>query len=317
MEQSLLYLGAGLIVLIVGAEFMVRGAARLAIAMGLPSLFVGLTIVAFATSSPELVVAIEASLRGAQDLAMGNVVGSNICNVGLILGITALVKPIPCNITVVRREVPLVIGVSLLFWLLAVEGLTRIESAVLVGCLVLYSVWAYFSARHQQRRRPAQELTARKLSVSAFLRNLGLVVLGLGGLVLGAKWLVNGATSIAETLGWSDALIGATVVAVGTSLPEVATSIVAAFRGEPDIAVGNVLGSNLWNLLGVAGIAGMITGLPVGDPSLLQFDIPVMVLFACASLPIMAWKGVITRLEGLVLLLGYGAYACARLTLFA
>jgi cation:H+ antiporter len=273
--------------------------------------------VAFATSSPELVVAIQASLAGAPDMAVGNVVGSNICNVAIILGCVALVQPIPCHHTLIQREVPLVILVTGLFWLLMKGGLNRIEAAALASLLVLYTAWIYLAARRRPNETLPVETVASSSSASGSrLKHLALLALGLGALVLGANLLVDGAIRIAHQLGWSDAVIGLTVVALGTSMPEIATSIVAAFRGEPDIAVGNVLGSSLWNLLGVAGIAGMITPLPV-EHRILVFDIPVALAFSAACLPIMRFDGRISRAEGMLLLLGYVVYVLLRLTWFA
>lgn len=315
MLQPALLMIAGVILLVAGAEFMVRGAARLATAAGLSSLFVGLTIVAFATSSPELVVSIQASLADMPGLAVGNVVGSNICNIAIILGITALVKPIPCKLSVIRREVPLVIFATLLFWWMCVDGITRGEAWVLVFGLAAYTTWAYLTARSEPSEATYEELRDRGPIASIVVRNLVLVGLGLGGLIFGSDLLVNGAVEIAEMLGWSDEVIGLTVVAIGTSLPEVATSIVAAARGEPDIAVGNVMGSNLWNLLGVAGIAGTIQGLDV-DPQLIGFDIPILLVFSLACLPIMSRQRRVSRGEGVVLLAGYAAYVGARLGSF-
>jgi len=316
MGSAILLLCAGTAVLILGAELMVRGAARLALSLGLSSLFVGLTVVAFATSSPELVVAIQASLAGAPDMAVGNVVGSNICNVAIILGCVALIQPIPCHHTLIQREVPLVILVTGLFWLLMKGGLSRVEAAALASVLVLYTVWIYRAARRQPGSKLPVEAAVASLTSGSRLQHLALLVLGLGGLILGANLLVDGAIRIAHQLGWSDAVIGLTVVAVGTSVPEIATSIVAALRREPDIAVGNVLGSSLWNLLGVAGIAGMITPLPA-EHRILVFDIPVALAFSAACLPIMRFDGRISRAEGMLLLLGYVVYVLLRLSWFA
>jgi len=265
MAHSIVLIIGGVILLVAGAELMVRGAARVALTLGLSSLFVGLTVVAFATSAPELVVAIQASFQGVSDLAIGNVVGSNICNIGIILGLTAIITPIPCHVSVIRREVPIMIGATVLFGAFCLGGtLGRIQAALLAATLVAYIVWTYRSASRAPDNHTFEELPGIKADPKGpapsirVMTNLLLIGFGLGGLVFGAELLVEGAVDIASSLGMSEVVIGLTVVAVGTSLPEVATSLVAALKKEPDIAIGNVIGSNLWNLLGGVVIAGII-----------------------------------------------------------
>lgn len=305
---------AGLGLLIVGAEALVKGASRLAGAAGISPLVIGLTVVAFGTSSPELVVGLQASLSGTADIAVGNVVGSNIFNVLFILGVSALIVPLVVAQQVVRIEVPVMIGASGLLWLFASNGTVgRFESVLLVAALVAYTGVAIRMSRKETKEvaREYRDHMARE-TVSArpgYPRNIGLVVMGLGLLVLGSTWVVDGAIALARYLGLSELIIGLTLVAAGTSLPEVATSILAAVRGERDIAVGNVVGSNIFNILGVTGIAGVASpaGLEVPHPAL-SFDIPVMVAVAVACLPIFFTGHSISRWEGGVFLGYYVAY---------
>jgi cation:H+ antiporter len=299
----------------VGAEALVRGASRLAEGLGLSPLFIGLTLVAFGTSSPELVVSLLAAARDLPDVAVGNVVGSNIFNVGVVLGIGALVAPLHCHLTLVRRDAPLVIAVTVALGAFAIGGsLARWEAGALLAALLLYTAWSYRSAVREGRGRPSEE-PAPGTSPTGHSggvgrprpRDLLLTLLGLGALALGATWVVDGAVEIAGALGVSEAVIGLTIVAAGTSLPELATSAVAAFRGESDIAVANVLGSNVFNVLGILGIAGLVR--PLAIPSrMLWFDIPVALAFAVACIPLMTSARRISRLEGLLLCLGYVVY---------
>ena len=312
MYQAILFLVLGIALLLTGAEFMVKGAARLAVSLGLSSLFVGLTVVAFATSAPELVVTIQATLRGVPDLAVGNVVGSNICNIAIILGVTALVMPIPCHSTIIRREVPLVIGVTGLFWVFAIGGIHRLEAAVLVAGLIAYIAWTYLSAKRASNPVVEESVAEGGRTRKSMFADLAFIALGLTGLVFGSDLLVDGAVFIAEEWGMSEAVIGLTVVAVGTSLPEVATSIVAARRNQPDLAVGNVMGSNLWNILAVAGIGGTIQGLPV-QREILLVDMAFAFLLAVACLPIMSSQARVSRGEGLLLLISYVIFVVLRL----
>lgn len=311
MLHSILFLAAGVVVLVFGADLMVRGASALALRLGLSPLFVGLTVVAFATSAPELVVSIRSSLAGYPDLAIGNVVGSNICNICVILGITAVVIPIPCSRMVILRDAPLVVLVTGLFWVLCRGDVSRLESAVLCAVLVTYIGLTYLANRKASAALVLdivdEEIVRESAAPSSVLRHLLFVGAGLGGLLLGADLLVRGAVAIAERLGMSEAVIGLTVVAIGTSLPEVATSFVAALKKQPDLAIGNVLGSNLWNLLGVAGMTGMIQGLPVAD-RFLTFDLPVCIGVSVVCAVFMATGRRVGRLEGVTLLGLYGGY---------
>ena len=307
--MALLFLIAGLLLLVVGAEALVRGSARLAAAIGISPLVVGLTVVAFGTSSPELIVSLRASLAGQADIALGNVVGSNIFNVLFILGLSALVAPLIVTDRLVRRDVPLMVGVSLITVAMAVNGrIDRVEGLLLVTGLVVYT--AVLTVR---RSKDAADPESPKVSMpqgaSRPIVNAALALGGLGLLVWGSGWLLDGAVDVAQSLGASDLLIGLTIVAAGTSLPEVATSVIASVRGERDIAVGNVVGSNLLNMLGVLGISSVLApgGIPVSVAAR-TFDLPIMVAAALACLPIFLSRAEISRAEGGILLIGYLGY---------
>jgi cation:H+ antiporter len=296
----------GLLVLVVGAELLVRGASRLAVAAGVSPLVVGLTVVAFGTGSPELAVSVGASLGGRADLALGNVVGSNIFNVLFILGLSALITPLVVARQLVRLDVPLMIAVSVAVWLLALDGrVARLEGGLLFAALVLYTIWSI----QQARRESAASAVAPVGRRGSPAVDVVTIVVALGLLVLGAGWLVDGAGSLARALGVSELVIGLTIVAAGTSLPEVATSLVAGIRGERDIAVGNVVGSNIFNLLGVLGLAAAVgpAGVRVSTAAL-GFDVPVMTAVAVGCLPIFFTGHRISRWEGALFLGYYVAY---------
>ncbi|GAB4433752.1 MAG: calcium/sodium antiporter [Chloroflexi bacterium OHK40] len=307
---TLAMLAGGLIVLVVGGELLVRGASAVAAAIGISPLVIGLTVVAFGTSSPELAVSVQAGLSGNGDIAVGNVVGSNIFNVLFILGACAIILPLVVSRQLVRREVPVMIGVSLLLALLAMDlRLGFVDGALLFVGIVVYTAWSIVQSRREtaQAREGAEPVS--RSGPGATLRNLALIVVGLALLVLGARWLVDAATSLARALGVSDVVIGLTIVAAGTSLPEVVTSIIATLRRERDIAIGNVVGSNIFNILGILGISALVTpgGLTVA-PSIENFDIPVMIAVAVACLPIFFTGMSIARWEGGLFLGYYLAY---------
>jgi cation:H+ antiporter len=306
-------IGGGLALLVGGGELLVRGASRLAAAVRISPLVIGLTVVAFGTSAPELAVSIQAGLAGNADLALGNVVGSNIFNVLFILGISALIVPLVVSSQLIRRDVPLMIGVSVLVLILGRDGnINRLEGGLLFMGIVAYTWWCIRQSRKESSQIQAEfarELPASQGSTSSIPVQFMLILAGLVLLGLGSRWLVGGAVFVAERLGVSELVIGLTIVATGTSLPEVVTSIVAAVRGERDIAVGNVVGSNLFNILCVLGLAGLITpgGVAVSSAAL-RFDIPVMIAVAVACLPIFFTGNVIARWEGGLFFLFYLAY---------
>lgn len=307
----------GLVALVGGAEALVRGAARLAARTGMSSVVIGLTVVAFGTSAPELAVSVGDALRGGDEagsIAVGNVVGSNIANILLVLGLAAAVGGgLFVAQRIVRLDVPIMIGVSTAVLLFALdERIGRIEGGLLILALVVYVVWTVISARRETSDVEAEydeALDPEHLAQASVVTDVGFLVAGLVLLVLGAQSLVTSASDIAEQLGVSDLVIGLTVVAIGTSLPEVATSVLAAVRGQRDLAVGNAIGSNLFNLMAVLGITALVSphDLPVAA-SAVQVDIPVMLAVAVACLPMFANGYVLKRWEGLTFLGAYAAY---------
>lgn len=305
---------AGLFLLIAGAEVLVRGAVRTAASMGVSPLVIGLTVVALGTSSPELAVSVMSSIRGQADIALGNVVGSNIFNVLFLLGLSALVAPLVVAQQLVRLDVPLMVLLSVLVLLMGLDGrIGTLDGTLLVAGLVGYMVFLFFQSRREtreMREEYAQEFGAGKAGGAAqWARDLGLILGGVTMLVLGSRWLVSGAVSIAEYFGVSSLVISLTVIAAGTSLPEVATSLVASLRGQRDIAVGNAVGSNIFNILCVLGLTAIVAPEGIGVPSqALRFDIPVMIAVAVSCLPIFFTGQLIARWEGAVLLGYYVAY---------
>ena len=311
LEQVLMFV-LGLVALVVGAELLVRGASRLAVSFGVSPLVVGLTVVAFGTSAPEMAVSVGSALAGNADLALGNVVGSNICNVLLILGIAALITPLLVNEQIIRQEIPIMIGASALLVVMALDGnIGLVESIALFALVIIYTVFLVVQSRRASKA--VQDEFETEIPTSTWDRHwavqVALIAVGLVLLVVGAGWLVDAAVAFARAFGVSDLVIGLTVVAVGTSMPEIATSIIAAIRGQRDIAVGNVVGSNVFNILAVLGAAGIASGagLPVSEAAR-NFDLWVMLAVAFACLPIMITGREIARWEGVVFLAYYAAY---------
>lgn len=313
--MTVLLLIAGLIALVAGAEALVRGASKLAISFGVSPLVVGLTVVAFGTSAPEAAVSVGAVVGGTTDLAIGNVIGSNIFNILMILGLSALVKPLLVHAQIVRQELPVMIGASLLLALFVLDGRLQVaESALLLSGLVIYTVFLVVQSRRASKKIKAEFAEVLEPEVeSTWDRHWSVQVLlvfaGLGLLVLGSDLLVDAAVTIAKSLGVSDLVIGLTIVAAGTSLPEVATSVLAAVRGQRDIAVGNVIGSNTFNILLCLGAAGVASpeGLGVG-PHVLALDLWVMLGVAALTIPLFITGFVVTRMNALLLVVSYVAY---------
>jgi cation:H+ antiporter len=304
---------AGIILVMLGANALVRGSANLAAALGTPPLVIGLTVVAFGTSSPEVVVSIQAAIEGQPHLAFGNVIGSNIFNVLFILGVSAVVAPLVVSEQVVRQDVPIMIAVSMLMLALSADGnISSLEGALLLVGIVSYTA---FQVRHGMRRRRAAiaalppEVRFAPPEHVRWPAEIGLIVIGLATLVLGSRWVVHGAVDIALALGISQLVVGLTIVAVGTSIPEVATSVAASIRGERDIAVGNVVGSNIFNIMLVLGCAATVAPGGIEVPvAALTFDLPVMIAVAIACLPIFFNGYTIHRWEGGVFVGYYVAY---------
>lgn len=312
----------GLVVLILGADLLVRGASRMAAAFGVSPLVIGLTVVAIGTASPEIAVSLQAAVNGQGDLTLGNVLGSNIFNILFILGITAILTPVVIAEQLIRKDAPIMLGVSLLALFLSMDGtLGGWDGLILLAGMVIYIVFALRQSRSENRdvqdeyAREYAEKQPRSFRNTA--GNLVFILAGLGMLVLGARWLVDSAVVVAKALGVSELVIGLTIVAAGTSLPEVATSIIAALKKESDIAVGNAVGSNIFNLLGVLGLGAVFApdGISVAD-HVLRLDFPVMVFVALVSLPIFYIDRRISRAEG-ALLLGYYVLYVTYLILLA
>lgn len=305
--SALLWIVLGAALLFAGAEGLVRGASSLARRFGLSPLVIGLTVLAFGTSMPELVVSVSAALEGASAIAVGNVVGSNIGNIALILGITALISPPRVQAQVVKVDIPVMIGVSVLVVVLLNDGmLGRLEGAVLALGLLGYVAFQLLAARKESGAIQDEFDEGVPPVTGSPLVDVLLVLGGLGLLVLGARWLVSGAVTLAESFGVPDAVIGLTVVAIGTSLPELATSVVAALRGEGDLAVGNVVGSNIFNLLGILGIAAVVH--PLSSAGISLVDLGVMLGLTVLLLPLMRWGLRVNRWEGGALVAVYAAY---------
>ena len=313
MLTHLLFFLLGLAALVAGAEALVRGASKIALSLGISPLVVGLTIVAVGTSSPEVAVSVGAALDGSTDIAVGNVVGSNVFNVLFILGLSAVITPLVVHSQIIRQEVPIMIGASVVLVVMVLDGrLGRWESALLLALLVVYMAFLVRQSRAESVAiREEYEGSVRRNGAwdSHWAVQVLLIVLGLGLLVLGSDWLVDAAVAFARALGVSDLVIGLTIIAAGTSMPEVATSITAALRGERDIAVGNVIGSNTFNILGCLGLSGVVSeaGLDIA-PAVLNFDLWVMVAVAFASLPVFLLRNEIGRRRGLMFLAFYVAY---------
>jgi cation:H+ antiporter len=307
---------AGLVLLVIGANALVRGSSKLALSFGISPLVVGLTIVAFGTSAPEVAVSVGAVLDGKTDIAIGNVVGSNIFNVLFILGVSALIAPLVVNIQLIRQEVPIMLGASLLLLAFTLNGnLAFLEGGLLMALLVAYTVFLVVQSRRETQAAKDEFAEAVQPAQagawdSHWAAQLGLIVAGLAALVFGSDYLVQASVNFAKAMGVSDLVIGLTIVAAGTSMPEVATSISAALKGERDIAVGNVVGSNTFNILGCLGLSGLVSGdlgLAVA-PSLLVFDMWVMLAVALACLPVFMTGREIARWEGGIFLAYYAAY---------
>lgn len=312
----------GLVFLVVGAEGLVRGASRLAALIGISPLVIGLTVVAFGTSTPEMAVSVQSALTGqaGADIAVGNVVGSNIFNVLFILGLAAIITPLIVSQQLVRLDVPIMIGVSVLFMLFGWDGhFDRWEGFVLFAGIIAYTILAIYLGQTGEEAAAEfeNEFGPKPSGPKDILFNIFQIIVGLVLLIVGSQWLVNGAIEIATRLGVSQLVISLTIVAIGTSLPEVATSIVASLRGERDIAVGNVVGSNIFNILAVMGLATIVSpgGVNVSAAAI-HFDIPVMLAVAIACLPIFFTGYTIVRLEG-ALFFGYYLVYTAYLILAA
>lgn len=303
------YIVVGIVLLVLGGELLVRGAASLARAVRISSLVIGLTVVAFGTSAPEMAVSVQAALKGSADVSVGNVVGSNIFNVLVVLGLSALVAPLIVSMSLVRRDVPLMILASLLLWLVCLDGsVNRLEGLTGLVLLVAWTTWLVMASRNESSSQVAQGADPDQLADLPRPQPVWLAVLlvlaGLAILVFGADRLIVGSIAIARALEVSELIIGLTIVAAGTSLPELMTSVIASLKGERDISVGNVIGSNVFNILGVMGMSAVASPQPVAvSADCLHFDMLVMIAVAFACLPIFL-SGIILWWEG-ALFVGY------------
>lgn len=305
--EIFIYLAGGLIFLFIGAEGLIRGASALALRIGITPLVVGLTVVAFGTSTPELVVSLKAALIGNSSISLGNVVGSNIANIALILGIAAIIRPLDVHANVIRREIPIMIGISILLVLLLIDGeLGLVDGIVFVLGIVIYTVVNIMMARKEKNAEVEKEFKEGLKTKLGVPISVIMILVGLGLMILGANYFVNSAIEIAKSIGVSDAIIGLTIVAVGTSLPELITSIVAAYKNESDIAIGNVVGSNIFNILGILGITAIV--IPLSSAGISYVDFGVMLFTAIILLPLSKTGFKISRLEGLFLVTGYISY---------
>ena len=307
--QIVLYILGGIVGLFVGAEGLVRGSSSLAISFGISPLVVGLTIVAFATSSPELVVSIKAAIDGNPGIVVGNVVGSNICNIALILGVAALISPMRVKTQVIKREIPLMIFISFVFLLVLIDGsISRWEGAIFVIGIIAYIILSYMYVRKDKDDVEIVKEFEKGLRTKPYKiwQSILLIIGGLVLLIIGSKLFIDGAIETAVKLGVSQAVIGLTIVALGTSLPELITSIVASFRNENDIAIGNIVGSNVFNILSILGISSLIN--PISNSGVTIIDLAIMMFFTILILPLCRSGFKLRRWEGALLFTGYIAY---------
>ncbi len=310
---AVLLIVCGLAILTLGAELLVRGGASLALRLGVTPLVIGLTIVAFGTGAPEFVVSLDAAIKGSSGIALGNVIGSNIANLALILGIAAIVRPMSVKAEILRREMPVLMVVTAVVCIMLYDGqLDRIDGILLVGGGVAYTAGAYYLSRRRESTEVEDEFGAAVGELAEggkkrrAITDVVLLLIGLAALAAGANLLVTGAVSVARAAGLTEAVIGLTIVAIGTSLPELATSVVAAYRGESDISFGNAIGSNVFNILMVLGIAAVITPIPTDGIRLL--DIAVFIGSVVIVWAMLGRRFLLARPEGALLTFGYSAY---------
>lgn len=305
MFLPLIYILLGSLMLYLGAEGLVRGSVGLALRMGISALVIGLTFVAFGTSSPELIVSLSAGARGDSEIALGNVIGSNICNIALILGAASLIKPIEVNLKYLKKDLIIMIGVSFLLVILISDGeIGFIDGIIFTTGIILYILYSFFASRKQKKESITEEVPnkPKRSLLMDFIYFIG----GLGILIFGARLFVNGAVTLAEMLGVSKIVIGISVVAFGTSLPELATSVVAALKGEADVSLGNVVGSNIFNILMILGITGLI--FPIPSKEVNYIDLSLMVGVSVIVIPLAYFGRRLTRMNGLFLLMIYSGY---------
>jgi len=305
--EIILSIVGGLLLLFVGAEGLIRGSSNLAIKIGITPLVVGLTVVAFGTSAPELVVSLKAALIGNSSITIGNVLGSNIANIALILGVSAMIRPLNVNTNVIKREIPFMIILSVLVLLLSLDGILGfVEGLIFILILISYTILSIVFAKKEKNQEVEAEFKEGLKSKLNIPTSILFTICGLAILILGANLLVQGAVTLAKLFKVSDVVIGLTIIAIGTSLPELITSIVASYKNETDIAIGNVVGSNIFNLLSILGITALI--LPINTKGVSIIDWGVMLFCAIILLPLSKTGFKITRTEGALLFTGYVIY---------
>lgn len=310
MLLNITILIVGLFFLIMGGDFLVRGASKIALRLHISPLVVGLTIVAFGTSAPELLISVNAALNGSPDIAMGNVIGSNICNLALVLGITAILSDMKVQQASIKVDWPMAMGSSLLlYFLLFDHALGKIEGAVFVTILVIYIIIIIRKSRKETKmmRDVEKDIELPSLPSGKLGKDILFITVGCAGLYFGAEWFVGAAQELAGALGISDRVIGLTIVALGTSLPELVTAVVASLKKETDLALGNLMGSNIFNILSILGITSLITDIHVSE-EILKVDMLWMLGLTFAIMPIMVTKGKIERIEGIFLVMVYIIY---------
>ena len=298
----------GLITLLISAEFLVKGSVSIAIRLRISTLVIGMTIVSFGTSAPELLVAIKAALNNKPDIALGAIIGSNISNLALVLGVTALVFPVRVNRDTIFIDWPMMMISTLLFYVLILNGILGFwEGVTLISILGIFTFWLIRRSRKKNKKDPDLVVEKVKWSKLILAKEIGFIAIGCLGLVYGAEWFLDGADDIALNFGISERVIGLTVVAIGTSMPELVTSLVAAFRKQMDISIGNLIGSNIFNLLSILGITSIVKEIPVNE-ILLSFDIYWLLVISALILPFMLYRRTITRFQGAFLLIFYVVY---------
>ncbi|MDJ1430929.1 calcium/sodium antiporter [Halostagnicola sp. A-GB9-2] len=297
-------LAAGVVVLYAGAELLVAGAGRLALGIGLRAATVGVTVIAFATTAPELSVAMTGALDVSTDIGLGTVLGSNIANIGLVLGVSALIHPLSISEVAMKRHVPFMVFAAFLLVTMGVDGVIgRLEGTILLAVLVGFTAYLVYSSRAD----PAPLVDDPGAGDGIEISDVAYVLGGLIALVVGSRWLVSGGTELMSAFGFSDLVIGLTVLAVGTSLPELAASVVGAVRGETEFAIGNVVGSNIYNVLAVIGLLALITPIRVSESTLL-FEFPILVVFTLVLVAMMGYGRQLSRLDGAGLVVGYAVF---------
>lgn len=318
MLTDFFYIVSGLVLLFFGGEWLVKGSVGVAVRFGISTLLVSLVIIGFGTSAPELIVSLQAALTGSPEISLGNVVGSNIANILLIVGFAAAISPIASGTREIRRNSLIVIVASLALCLIALMNeLDRIGGILMVMTLVGYIVWSYFDDKKATPEEVKEHVEARAHATEdvpeapkQLWQSVAFIVAGLVFLALGANWLVTGATSVARAFNISEAVIGLTLVAIGTSLPELATAVVAAMKKHADVVIGNVLGSNLFNIFFILGSTAIVTPLPLTG-RIAEFDVWLALVVAVILYPVIKSGHVIDRREGVVLLILYAAYIAA------